>query len=368
MSESQRMVLLNPGPVTLSDRVRATLTAGDWCHREPEFATLTQAINTALVRVYPPMEQAYDAVMMTGSGTCAVESMLATFAPDRGKTLVVANGVYGERMARMLEVHTKPHLVCESAWTAPMDLAAVQGRLDADAEIACVAAVHHETTTGRLNDLDSLARVCADRHVPLLLDCVSSFGAEMIDVENWDVAAIAGTANKCLHGVPGISFVVARKTLWSAPKQPVGSVYLDLHAYHKSQHGDGYSPFTQSVQSAFALHEALAELQDQGGWMQRRIEYLTRAKRIADTLKRAGVETLMPRDDFSSVLWSYRLPQDVDYTAIHDMLKRDGFVIYAGQGQLANSIFRIAQMGDIHESDLRRLCDSLASVFAAKTP
>jgi len=368
MSKLQRMVLLNPGPVTLSDRVRATLTAGDWCHREAEFATLTQAINTALVRVYSAMEQTYDAVIMTGSGTCAVESMLATFAPDHGKTLVVANGVYGERMARILKVHTKPHLVCESAWTAPMDLAAVQERLDADAEIACVAAVHHETTTGRLNDLDSLARLCADRDVPLLLDCVSSFGAEMIDVENWDIAAIAGTANKCLHGVPGISFVVAKKDVWSAPKQRVGSVYLDLHAYHKGQHDDGYSPFTQSVQCAFALHEALAELQDQGGFMQRRIDYLMRAKRIADTLNRAGVETLMPREYFSSVLWSYRLPQNVDYTAVHNRLKRDGFVIYAGQGQLANSIFRIAHMGDIDESDLSRLCESLASVFVAKTP
>ncbi len=362
----KRTILLNPGPVTLSDRVRRALTSGDWCHREPEFAALTKSINQSLVDVYASMHDSFDAVMLTGSGTAAVEAMLATFAPDKEKTLVVANGVYGERMARMLELHRKPHDIVQSDWAAPMDLEQVAARLTADAAITAVAAVHHETTTGRRNDIESLGQLCRERGVDLLLDGVSSFGAENVDAGDWNLAAIAGTANKCLHGAPGISFVAAKHSLWSRPRQAAGSLYLDLHGYHAAQHGDGFSPFTQSVQIAFALREALDELHEQGGWSQRQQLYSRRAARIAAVLERCGVRHLLRPEEYSSVLCSYRLPETLQYAAVHDALKHDGFVIYAGQGTLADSVFRIAHMGDIREDDLERLCRSLEVVFGSR--
>jgi 2-aminoethylphosphonate-pyruvate transaminase len=289
--------------------------------------------------------------------------MLASFAPDGRTTLVVANGVYGERMARMLEAHGKPFRVAGHAWTDAIDAAAVSRQLDEDPAITHLAVVHHETTTGRLNNLAALGSLCRERQVALLLDAVSSFGAEFIDADAWNVGALAGTANKCLHGVAGLSFVLARDTLWSARAYRSGSVYLDLRAYYVSQHRDGFSPFTLPVQVAFALREALAEHAEAGGSAVRRQSYVARAARIAATLQAAGVATLLPAEEYSPVLWSWRLPAGQTYAGLHAALKAEGFVIYAGQGDLGARIFRIAHMGDIRPDDMDRLCATLTRIL-----
>jgi 2-aminoethylphosphonate-pyruvate transaminase len=357
--KDQRLILLNPGPVTLTARVRNALGAGDWCHREAEFAALIRDINLRLMQVHAGMAADYAAVTLAGSGTSAVEAMLACFAPDEATTLVVANGVYGERMRRMLEAHKKPYRVIEQAWTSAVDVAAIESCLAQDRSITHLAIVHHETTTGRLNDVAAVGRLCKARGVTLLLDAVSSFGAEQIDAAGWNLGALAATANKCLHGAPGLSFVLARNALWAGPVQQAGSIYLDLRAYHAAQHRDGYSPFTLPVQIAFALHEALMEHAEQGGAEARRQLYRARAQRIHATLSQSGVSTLLHPDEYSSVLWSYRLPARYSYADLHDALKAEGFIIYAGQGDLGREIFRIAHMGDIQEADLVRLCAAL---------
>lgn len=359
-------ILLNPGPVNLSARVRQALTKGDWCHREPEFAHLTQEINAALVSIYEPLADDFRSIVLTGSGTSAVEAMLATFAHDTEKTLVVANGVYGERMAHMLASHEKPHVVVRSEWSNPMDLEEVRHNLENDRNIRFVAAIHHETTTGRLNDIAALGKLCRKFGVKLLIDAVSSFGAEFITADDWNIAAMAGTANKCLHGVPGLSFVLASNELWAEQATTVRSVYLDLRAYYQTQHEQGYSPFTQAVQVAFALREALSELRDEGGWQTRQAVYQARAEKIYKTLSAAGIETVIPAEEYSCVLRSYRLPATVDYVEAHDQMKSQGFVIYAGQGQYASTMFRIANMGAIGQSDLERLCACLTNVFRRK--
>ena len=365
---TRRTILLNPGPVTLSDRVRNALTGGDWCHREPEFASLVQEINGALAGVHPDLAGDCEAALLTGSGTAAVEAMLASFAPDERRTLVIANGVYGERMARMLAAHGKPHRMLHNEWTRGIDIAALERALEQDADISHVAVVHHETTTGRLNDLEMIGRTCRAWGAQLLLDGVSSFGAERIAGRDWNLAAVAATANKCLHGAPGLSFVLARRDCWAAPPARPGSVYLDLHAYHRAQHGDGFSPFTPAVQVAFALREALAEHREQGGWQARRELYRRRAARIGGVLSALGVTTLLSPSEYSAVLWSYRLPPGMTYERLHDALKLRGFVIYAGQGHLSPDIFRIAHMGDIREDDMERLCAALTSVVGRRCP
>jgi 2-aminoethylphosphonate-pyruvate transaminase len=360
--KSERTILMNPGPVTLTDGVRDALVNGDWCHREPEFADLTREINDRLVRVYRETTGKYASVMLTGSGTSAVEAMLASFAPHDSTTLVIANGVYGERIANILKVHGRPHTVVRSEWGEPMDMAAVRAEVEAGS-IRNVVAVHHETTTGRLNDLTELGELCKQHDVNMLLDAVSSFGAESILVDDWNVAAMAATATKCLHGVAGISFVLARNDMWTDGLVEAGSVYLDLAAYYKGQHGEGYSPFTQAVQPAFALRQALQELEDNGGWEQRRSFYRRRAGRIAVVLKELGLETMLPPQEYSCVLWSWLLPEGLSYKKVHAELKQAGFVIYAGQGHFSQKIFRLAHMGDIRDDDMDRLEIALRSCF-----
>jgi 2-aminoethylphosphonate-pyruvate transaminase len=355
------MILLNPGPVTLSPRVRAALGRGDWCHREPEFAALTRGINAGLEAVYPALA-GFQAATLAASGTGAVEAMLATFAPADATTLVAANGVYGERMARMLAALGRPHRVLPHEWTAPVDVAALEQALAREAAITHVAVVHHETTTGRLNDLDAIGAACRRRGATLLLDAVSSFGAERIEAAAWNLGALAGTANKCLHGVPGLSFVLASAALWARGPAPVRSVYLDLRAAHAGQQGDGYSPFTLPVQVAFALAEALAEHAEQGGAPARLALYRARAARIAAALGAAGAVPLLDPAACSAVLASWRLPAGRSYAELHDALKAEGFVIYAGQGKLGPEIFRIAHMGEIPAAELDRLCAALTRI------
>ncbi|MDA0823483.1 MAG: 2-aminoethylphosphonate aminotransferase [Proteobacteria bacterium] len=357
-----KTILLNPGPVTLSERVRQALLGDDLCHREVEFASLQSGIRNKLLDIYQLADTEWAATLMTGSGTAAVEAMVTSLVPATGKLLILENGVYGERMTRIAGRYGIRTVSLRNNWEAPIDYVAVGEALAADPEITHVAIVHHETTTGRLNDLAPLAMLCAQHKVFMLLDAVSSFGAEVIDFANWPIAAAAATANKCLHGVPGTCFVIVnRDALANAHPR---SVYLDLVAYIAAQDKAG-TPFTQSVQTFYALNEALNELIEQGGVETRRQTYRSRMGRIRSLLTEIGVRPFLDDDEVSCVLHAYELPSTTNYIKLHDDLKAQGFVIYAGQGPYAEKIFRISMMGEIADSDVDRLGRALQAALRA---
>lgn len=356
--------LLNPGPVTLTTRVREALLKEDLCHREPEFARLQQTLREQLTRVYASAGQDYTTVLITGSGTAAVEMMVGSLVPSNGSALVVANGVYGERMAEILRAQGKTALLAGSEWISPMNLGKVDEILSAQPGISHVLAVHIETTTGRLNDIGALAEVCRKYNVPILLDAVSSFGAEKIDFTGWNLEACASTANKCLHGVPGIAFVVVRRSALTERVSGATSVYLNLFK-HAEEQQRGSTLFTPSVQVCYALAEALRELCEQGGWQARHQRYRILSKRIFAALHGQAVKPLLASDAHSTVLTSYHMPAGYRYDQLHDMLKQAGFVIYAGQGQFSGEIFRIAVMGDLSDSDIDRLISACRQFWDA---
>jgi len=355
-------ILLNPGPVTLTERVRRALLKPDICHREPEFAELTLDIKQRLVQLYPQAAADYEAVLLTGSGTCAVEAMVSSLIPHHSKTLVVTNGVYGERIAKMVSIHGKAIEVVASEWHQAMNLEAVSNHLSHDPTITHVVAVHHETTTGRLNDVVTLGRICRDYQVSLLLDCVSSFGAEAISFDDWNLEACAATANKCLHSTPGVSFVLVRRSVFESRPSAAGSLYLDLYRYYQEQL-QGYSPFTQAVQSYYALQEALKELEDDGGWQSRHQHYTNLSHSIHLGLQQLGIESFLNQNLSSCVLRSFNLPANLTYEYVHDDLKQAGFVIYAGQSGLKKILFRIANMGDLQTGDVNRLLQSFHQII-----
>jgi 2-aminoethylphosphonate-pyruvate transaminase len=361
-----RMRLLNPGPVTLTPRVRAALGRGDLCHREPEFAALQLGVRRRVEQVYEGALGEYVAILLTGSGTAAVEAMVSSLVPaEGGHALVVANGVYGDRMARMLAAGKRRFDVVASDWLAGIDLAAVEARLTSDASITHVLAVHHETTTGRLNAIPALGALCKRHGRALLLDGVSSFGGEDIRFSDWSLEAVAGTANKCLHGVPGISFVLVKESVLSARPSGATSVYLDLWRHWKEQ-ASGWSPFTQSVQVLFALDEAMAEMEEAGGWRARQRAYAERAATVRHALEELGVELFLGKDAAcsSSILTSFKVPPTVRYQDLHDALKARGFVIYAGQGPHEGHMFRIAVMGDLTSLDIEELIAGLRAILS----
>lgn len=363
MNDIFRPLLLNPGPVTLSQRVRDSLLQADLCHREPEFFALQDEIRRRLLEVYALDASRWAAVLLSGSGTAAVEAMLSTLIPAEGRLLVIENGVYGERMHRIASIYG---IACEAlphAWGEAIDLDAVAARLQDTAlpRITHVAAVHHETTTGRLNRLAAVAAVCAEHDVALLVDGVSSFGAEAIDFEHSGITAVAATANKCLHGIPGAGFVVTRRdALVTAHPR---NLYLDLASWCKAQDAQG-TPFTPAVQAYYALREALREFADAGGRAARYAHYRSLADQVGDGLLKLGIEPLLPREQSSVVLRAYRLPPGLDYARLHDGLKACGFVIYAGQGPLAADIFRISTMGAVTADDMDKLLSEIRRLYS----
>jgi len=358
-----RAILLNPGPVSLSEAVRRAAVSEDLCHREPEFFRLQEAVRNGLSGVYGLDAATWASVLLGGSGTTALEAMLSSLLPRDARLLVIENGVYGERISRIASIHGIEHEALHRAWTEAIDFEAVQNALAAG-RFTHLAAVHHETTTGRLNDIARLAALCEARGVQLVLDTVSSFGAEAIPFDSPALAAVAGTANKCLHGIPGLCFVVARRAALAACVEAPRSLYLHLPLW-LAQQERGSTPFTPPVNSLLALHRALDELAEEGGWTARHARYGRLAGRVARALAAQGVEALLPAAESSCVLRSYRIPAGMDYDAIHDGLKQWGFVIYAGQGALVAEMFRVSTMGDITDYDMERLLAAIESVFGA---
>lgn len=357
------MLLLNPGPVSLSERVRRSMLQPDLCHRESEFFDLQDEARRRLLATYSLDPSQWAAVLMTASGTAAVESMVAALVPRSGRLLIVENGVYGERIALICAQYAIAHERVVGDWMQPPDHAAIAARLAAppkNSGFTHVAVVHHETTTGRLNDLRALAGLCREHGAALLVDAVSSFGAEAIDFTDPALSAVAATANKCLHGAPGAAFVIVRrKELQNAASR---TYYLDLARLARLQ-DERNTPFTPAVHVYYALVEALREYEEQGGRAVRYDRYAALAERVRRGLAALGVAAAIPAHESSVVLRAYNLPAGVSYAQLHDGLKADGFVIYAGQGNLSKSLFRISTMGNLTPADIDRLLQCFARLL-----
>ena len=357
-----RTVLLNPGPVNLSERTRAAMSKPDLCHREADFARLQSDIRSALLRVSNLSDTTHTCVLLSGSGTLAVEAMISSLVPRDGKVLVLANGIYGERMGAIVSAHAIPASHVTLPWGEPIDPAAVETALRSDPHVTHVTLVHHETTTGRLNTLPEVGRLCAEFGKSLLIDAVSSFGADALDFRADHITACAVSANKCLHGAPGLAFVIGARETLEQSKGVRRSVYMDLHT-HWIEQESGSCAFTPAVHLCYALDEALREFSEQGGQPARHKVYLERATLIRRRLEELGVQRYLTSGPLASSLTAFHLPKQTSYQMLHDRLRESGFVIYAGQGGLSQKIFRIANMGDITAADLDKLFEALNRVL-----
>lgn len=358
-----RYILLNPGPVSISDKVREAAVQDDLSHREPEYIELQERVREALTSVYDCNPANWTSILLGGSGTSALEAMLTSLCPRKARLLVVENGPCGERINRIAGIHDIETDTVAHSWTEAIDFDRVKAALDGGLYTHLVA-VHHETTTGRLNDVAALARLCEAHGVGLLLDAVSSFGAEYIPFESKALVACAATAGRCLHGIPGLSFVICRNTALANFDEPPRSLGLDLGLAAEMQSRPAAS-FTPPVNAVVALDTALSELLDEGGWSGRHAAYARRSKKVRRVLASHGVDTFLPPGDTSCALSTYRLPQGMTIHQVHRALKLRGFVINSGQGKLKPELFPIAVMGNFSRYDMERLLAALQEVFGA---
>ena len=352
----QQYILLNPGPVNVSARVQQALVRGDLCHREEEFSDLLVAIRSKLLRAFAP--DGYTAVVVSGSGTLAVEAMVSSALPDGKKLLVINNGVYGDRMRQMAEAHRIRVEELTYGWTEPPNVDQIESTLSHDPTIAAVALVHHETTTGLLSPAAEIGAVVRRAGRLFLLDAVSALGGDDLDVARDAVDLCACTANKCVQGQPGVSFVLVRNEAMAAMGDyPRHSLYLHLPLHWEAQERRSV-PFTPAIPVWYALDAALDELLEEtpAGRVAR---YRAAAQLLRDGFADLGLEFLLPPALRSNSLTSLLLPHAGSYRDLHDGLKQRGFVIYEGQGKLQTEVFRVANMGHLTSADFQRFLGAL---------
>ena len=352
-------VLLNPGPANTSRRVRQALLMPDLCHREPEFFEVMRECRRRLVDVLA-IADTFDAVLFTGSGTAAVEAALASLVPAERGLLVVNNGVYGDRMLKIARAHGIPAEVLAYDFTTPVAPTDVTRVLRAHPEISHVAVVHHETTSGLLNPVHEVADAAAAEGRRVIVDAMSSLFGEPLDVAREAIDVVTASANKCLQGIPGISFVLGRRRALAALKgRAPRSVYLDLHNHWTTQEQDN-TPFTPAVQVLHAMREALVELAEEG--MAARIaRYAENARVLRHGMAALGFHILVPEGARSTILTTFRLKPGLAYEPLHDAMKRRGYVIYAGQGDIRTYAFRVANMGTLTPKDMAAVVDAFAA-------
>ncbi len=348
-----RIVLLNPGPVNVTPTVRDSLLRGDMCHREQEITDLIQGIRRKLVKVFG-IEDTYRAALITGSGTAALEMAVSSCLSQDRTLCVIQNGVYGERIGKMAQAYGHPVRALSTDWGVPPDLNALDATLAENPEIEVVAMVHHETTTGLMNPLEAVHALCKKHGRRLLVDAISSLGGEPFDFSRFPADIVVGTANKCLQGFPGVSFVLVHNDEWDRlEKVPTRSVYFDLFKNLNAQE-KGETLFTPAIQVHYALDQALDELgaETVDGRIRR---YREAAHKLRRGFAAMDLECLLPEHLQSNSLTALKLPDGLSYAPLHDHLRQNGYVIYAGQGGLSKTIFRIANMGDIHPEEFDRL-------------
>lgn len=346
--------LLNPGPINVHPRVRAALAASpDQCHREREYLDLQGRVRARLVEAFG-IAGDYEAVLVSGSGTAAMEMMISSVAGSG--VLVVDNGVYGARLADMAAAHAIPCRVLKVDWFERPDPAAVRAALEDVHDT--IAIVHHETTTGLLNDLSAVAAVARETGRKLVVDSVSGLAGEALDFAALAPAAVCSTANKCIEGLPGVAFVLLRRG--TALKSR--SVYLDLGRQLAHQAAGG-TAFTPAIQVTAALEVALELLLEEtvAGRIAR---YRRASAAVRAALARLGIELLLPEALRSNTITCAKLPPGARYERMHERLREDGFVIYGGQGDLAKVCFRISNMGQISEQRLADLGPALARAIS----
>ena len=255
--------LLTPGPLTTSPTVKQAMLH-DYGSRDHGFIGVNKRMRERLLAIIHG-EGTHVAVPLQGSGTFVVEAMVSTFLPASGKLLVLVNGAYGRRMIKMCGVAGHDHAALEWAEDQPVDPARVEQALAADQAITHVAVVHCETTSGVLNPVKAVAEAVHREGRRLLIDAMSAFGALALDAREVPFDAVVASSNKCLEGVPGIGFCLARKAALQETKGNCPSLSLDLHDQWVAMEGNGQWRFTPPTHAILAFDQALSEFEAEGG-------------------------------------------------------------------------------------------------------
>ncbi|MDR0511947.1 MAG: 2-aminoethylphosphonate--pyruvate transaminase [Treponema sp.] len=355
-------ILLTPGPLSTSKGVRAALLR-DWCTWDADYnENIVQNIRKRLVAIATGETQSYTAVLMQGSGSFAVEACLGTAVPKNGKLLILTNGAYGKRMVEMARVLGIAHTEMALAETAAPSAAELQAALEGDADITHVAFVHCETTTGILNPIEELSGVVKAAGKTLIVDAMSSFGGIPFDIGRLGIDFLASSSNKCIQGVPGFGFVIAKSDSLEQCAGNARSLCMDLVGQWREMDKSGKWRYTSPTHVVRAFYQALDELEAEGGVSARHMRYSENHNILVNGMRELGFQTLLSDDLQSPIITSFLYPNEgFDFKVFYEAVKARGFVLYPGKISQA-ATFRIGNIGEVYPCDIKRLIEAVREV------
>ncbi len=355
--------LLTPGPLTTSRSVKEAMLH-DWGSRDREFIAINRRVRDRLVALAGG-EGSHVCVPLQGSGTFVVEATVGTVLPRDAKALILVNGAYGQRIARICDYYQRRYRIVETPEDVPNDAAAVDAALAGDAELSHVFAVHCETTSGILNPVADIAEVTARHGRKLIIDAMSAFGAIPLDARRVPFDAVVASSNKCIEGVPGVGFAIVRESLLKDCKGNAPSLTLDLYDQWQAMEKNAQWRFTPPTHVIVAFDQALREHQEEGGVRGRGARYARNCRVLVDGMREMGFETLLPDDLQAPIIVTFRMPADPSFVfqTFYDHLGERGFVIYPGKLTVADS-FRIGCIGRLGEEEMRGVLDAVRETLA----
>lgn len=355
-------LLLTPGPLTTSATVKQAMLH-DYGSRDNRFIELNQRICNRLLALCDA-ERTHLCIPLQGSGSFAVEAMVANQVPRDGKLLNLVNGAYGHRISEICGCLGRRVTLLETEEDRPIDAAGLDRVLATDEEITHVAVVYCETTSGILNPVADIAQVVAGHRRSLLIDAMSAFGALPLSAAEIPFAALAASANKCLESVPGMGFVIAARESFPATEGNAHSTSLDLYRQWHSLNESGQWRFTPPVHCLLALDQALQELEDEGGVAGRRRRYEENYRVLVDGMRELGFATYLPDELQAPIIVTFLMPEyeAFSFREFYQRLNALGYVIYPGKLTHKDS-FRIGCIGHFGTHEMRAAVAAVKQVL-----
>lgn len=355
--------LLTPGPLTTTDSVKKEMLF-DHCTWDDDYKTITLDIRKKLLEIAGVNEEEYTVVLMQGSGTFGVESVLTSSIGQEDKVLILSNGAYGSRMLDIVQHAGINYSMYMVPYNEVPDAEMVSEYLKTDTSITHVAMVHSETTSGILNDIESVGKVVDEAGKTFIVDAMSSFGGVDINVSKIGIDFIISSANKCIQGVPGFSFIICKRDKLHECKGKARSLSLDLYDQWEAMERDGKWRFTSPTHVVLAFAKALEEMDEEGGIAARSKRYYENNRYLIRRMSEFGIKTYINEKNQGPIITTFLYPDNhtFSFDEMYTYIKARGYAIYPGKVTDADT-FRIGNIGEIYLEDMETLCDIFEDFF-----
>jgi len=344
--------LFTPGPVNVADNLRIAIARKDICHREIEFDRLLLSIERKLLSLFQIRNKNnYRAVVITGSGTAANEAILSSAVGDKN-ILILSNGEFGERLHAISKIHNTNTFLLEFPWGSCLDLDVIGAFLQRH-PIDVIAMVHHETSSGMLNSLEDIGALSKSNGSLFIVDCVSSAGAEPIDMERDNIAFCSSSSSKAIGSYAGLSFVIGETAEFEKLKTlPVKSAYLNLYKFYDFLKTYSQTPNTPAVPLFFAFEQALTNILKEGVASQH-AKIKRKAALLRKGMSKLGLNFLLDPKDMCSVLTTVFIPPHISVAHFQQKLRKKSIIIYEGKGCFKGRVFQVGNIGELSNRDIR---------------